>query len=42
MVLGTLSASLLGIMSAGKPKIIRAGTGVIEADAGTIRVGQDF
>ena len=47
MLLGTLTASILGNMSAGKPKIprrgvIRAGTGVVEAGVGTIRIGQDF
>ena len=47
MLLGTLSASMLGNMLAGKLKIpgtgvIRAGEGVTRASEGTTRAGQSF
>ena len=40
MLLGTLAASLLGNMLAGKAKI--PAWGVIRASEGTFRAGQDF
>ena len=47
MLLGTLAASILGNMLAGKPKIpglgaIRVSEGVIRASEGTTGAGQDF
>ena len=46
-LLGTLAESILGNMTAGKPKIsgqlvIRAGKGVIQAGEGTTRADQNF
>ena len=40
IILGTIAASFLGDMLAGKPKI--PGQGVIRADEGKTRLGQDF
>ena len=43
ILLGTLGASLLEHMSAGKGEIAtKAGKGTISAGEGTIRAGQDF
>ena len=41
ILLGTLSASLLGNLSTGKG-LIRAGKGTIRADVGTVRGGRGF
>ena len=41
MLLGTLAASLLGNMMAGKG-VVRSGYGFIGAGEGTNRTGQDF
>ena len=43
MLLGTLSASLLGNLLTGKETILTSqGRGTIRAGEGTIRAGQDF